>query len=59
MDKNIRITVCDNCFLATCWQGKFMCDEAIESGTIDLPIWVLEKLDLEHPDHWKRIEEMR
>jgi len=47
------ITVCSKCFQASCWQGKFMCQEAQNAGTVDVPVWVLEKLNLEHPDNWE------
>jgi len=50
---NKKITVCDNCFRASCYHGKFYCDEYREAGIINIPIWVLEKLELENPDNWK------
>ena len=54
--EDTKITVCDNCYQASCWQGIFMCQEADFAGTIDLPIWVLSKLGLEHPDYWNKEE---
>lgn len=48
-----KITVCDKCFQATCWQGVFMCDESQNAGTVDKTIAELIALNTgEHPDHW-------
>lgn len=47
------ITVCDECHRACCWQGTFMCDEARNAGTINLPLSELQQMALEHPDYWK------
>ena len=52
--KKKTITVCDKCLRACCWQGKFMCDEAIEAGTVEKTIKELKKLRLEHPDYWEK-----
>lgn len=29
-----KITVCDACLMACCWQGRFMCDDARDAGTV-------------------------
>lgn len=29
-----QVTVCDKCMRACCWQGEFMCDEALGAGTV-------------------------
>src|SRR4030042_3599611 len=28
------ITVCDKCFMASCWHGIFMCQDAQNAGTV-------------------------
>lgn len=58
MDKhNSLVTVCDHCLTASCWQGKFMCDNATFAGTVDLPLHTLDWLAIEHPSHWKNSHE--
>ena len=52
MDKR-KVTVCSECFRASCWEGYFMCDLSANAKTIEVPIWILEKLKLESPDYWK------
>lgn len=42
-----KVTVCDNCECACCWQGEFMCDEAKGAGTVDRSI--RELLSHAHP----------
>ncbi len=49
-----RVTVCDRCLQASCWQGEFMCDDAREAGTIVKTVGELRKLHREHEDYWKR-----
>lgn len=46
------VTVCDKCLRACCWQGEFMCDNAIGAGTFDLDIRYLQARALEHPSYW-------
>lgn len=48
-----RITVCDKCLKASCWQGIFMCDEARTAGTIIKTVAELRPLGLEHQDYWR------
>ena len=48
-----KITVCDECLRASCWQGYFMCDNSNLAGTTEKTKEELIKLDLEHPDHWE------
>ncbi len=31
-----EITVCGQCYQASCWQGKFMCDEAQNANTVEM-----------------------
>jgi hypothetical protein len=48
------ITVCAACLQASCWQGRFMCQDARTAGTVQETRAELEALDLEHPDYWKQ-----
>lgn len=47
-----KITVCNKCLQASCWQGIFMCDNAATAGTVERKVSSLIKRDLEHPDYW-------
>lgn len=47
-----KVTVCDACEKASCWQGEFYCDDYKTAGTKELSVAELEVLDLEHPDYW-------
>lgn len=47
-----RITVCDKCLQASCWQGSFMCDDARTAGTVVKTVSELRKLNLEHESYW-------
>lgn len=51
--KERKITVCDKCLRACCWQGIFMCDDAYEAGTTEKTISQLKKLKKEHSDYWE------
>jgi len=51
--KDPIITVCAACKRACCWQGKFMCEDAIGADTEEVRESELLKLKLEHPDFWK------
>lgn len=46
-----KITVCDKCFKASCWQGTFMCDESRGAKTTQKTRKSLIILDLEHTDY--------
>ncbi len=46
------VTVCDNCLMASCWHGIFMCDESRYAGTINKPVSELLTLGREHPDYF-------
>jgi hypothetical protein len=48
-----KITVCDKCLRASCWQGIFMCDESRLAGTVQKTKHELEKLNLEHSSYLK------
>jgi hypothetical protein len=48
----VRIVVCDWCNKASCWQGKFMCEEAPHSGVKHLTVGQLKVLALESEEYW-------
>lgn len=48
-----KITVCDACLRACCWQGIFLCDDSAGAGTTEKTIRELKALGLEHSDYWK------
>jgi len=54
-----QITVCDQCWRASCWQGIFMCDDATNAGVAKAPIAQLRRLALENECYWKTDEELR
>ncbi|MHB8272686.1 hypothetical protein [Bradyrhizobium sp.] len=49
---DIRVTVCDNCLQASCWQGIFMCYESVSAGTTVKTVAELRKLNLENESYW-------
>lgn len=52
--RSIKVTVCDKCFRACCWQGIFLCDEAYSAGTVNMTIGELLQIkdcDGETPEH--------
>lgn len=46
------ITVCSSCLQASCWQGKFYCDDYRTAGTVAKTVRDLLKRNLESPDYW-------
>jgi len=46
------VTVCANCLKASCVSGWFQCEENFESGTKEMKIKDLKKLNLEHSRYW-------
>lgn len=49
-----RVTVCDKCFRACCWQGEFMCEAARAAGTTVKTVAELRAGKYgEHEDYWK------
>lgn len=48
-----KVTVCDKCFQASCWQGIFLCDDALTAGTTEKTIEELFNLGLENPCYWE------
>lgn len=58
-DKGERmITVCSACRQASCWQARFMCDEADTAGTLSLPESLLRAEGREHPDYMLTDDEL-
>lgn len=49
------ITVCSDCLRASCWQGYFFCDKALDpkSSTVQKTRGELKKLALENPEYWR------
>lgn len=52
MEKD-TVTVCSECFMASCWKGIFMCNDARDAGTVEKTIKELEAINVEHPNYWK------
>ncbi len=52
------ITVCDKCLRASCWQGIFLCDEAVDAGTIQIRKKELMAKGLESEDYLLSDEEL-
>lgn len=46
------IAVCDKCLRASCWLGKFYCENYLTAGTIEKTREELLELDLENPEYW-------
>lgn len=54
-----KITVCDKCHQASCWQGIFYCAEFKEAGTIKMTReQLIDEGVCEHPSYWKTDEEL-
>ena len=51
-----KVTVCDKCLCACCWQGEFMCDDAKGAGTVDKTVRELFALNApcvrENSEYW-------
>lgn len=55
LDPNQKVTVCDNCFRASCWHGEFYCDEAKTAGTVEKTVAELRAGNYgEHESYWRR-----
>ena len=50
---NEKITVCDKCLRACCWNGIFMCDDAYGAGITEKTRRELIALDREHTDYMR------
>lgn len=46
------VTVCSQCFRASCWADENHCAGYQFAGTVDLPIVALEAMALEDPEWW-------
>jgi len=49
---NRKVTVCDKCLKASCWQGVYMCNDTHNAGTVEKTIKELKKLKLENSSYW-------
>lgn len=52
IDLTRQITVCDSCRCASCWQGKFYCDNARMAGTVDVTLATLMPERGENEEYW-------
>lgn len=55
LDLNQKITVCNRCLQASCWLGKFMCDDSQTAGTVEKTVRELTELNLEYPVYWEEV----
>lgn len=51
---NERITVCDKCLCACCWQGEFYCEDARTAGTTTISVSQARNLKREAEHYWLR-----
>lgn len=56
---NTKVTVCDACFQASCWQGIFYCAKYVEAGTVQKTRRELVALGREHICYMKTDEELQ
>jgi epoxyqueuosine reductase QueG len=56
LDEDMKITVCDSCFRACCWQGVYMCNESRDAGITEKTVAELRKLNYEHSSYWRKNE---
>jgi hypothetical protein len=59
LQKDKKITVCDACFKASCWQGIWYCDDYKRAGTVEKTVAELRELGLEHKSYWREAAEAR
>lgn len=53
-----EITVCDECFMACCWQGIFMCSGSAAAGTTHKTRAELAVMNYENSQFWKTDKEL-
>ena len=54
-DRAHKVTVCDKCFRASCWQGEFMCEDARTAGTVEKTVAELRAGNFgEHEHYWRK-----
>lgn len=46
------VVVCDMCKRASCWQGKFYCDDYKKSGVMSMTVGELRSLGRENEEYW-------
>lgn len=56
MKKNLErlITVCSECFRASCWHGDFFCEGYRNAGTVKKSESALRALAVEHPSYYAK-----
>jgi hypothetical protein len=52
LDDDVTITVCAECYQASCWQGIHMCDKATHANIVHVKVRVLRMLRWEHESYW-------
>ena len=53
IDDGGKITVCDACLTACCWQGIFYCDKYKTAGIKQMTVKELRILNRENESYWK------
>ncbi|MGD0968652.1 MAG: hypothetical protein ABR949_10225 [Candidatus Aquilonibacter sp.] len=51
-----KVTVCDACLCASCWQGVFYCGQYRTAGTKQMTVTALRRLKREHESYWSASE---
>jgi hypothetical protein len=51
-----KVTVCDACLRACCWQGEFYCEDYKHAGTVEKTVAELRKLRLENEHYWRDLD---
>ena len=52
LDPDALITVCAECLQASCWQGKFMCDNSKNANIVEITVRSLRILQMENESYW-------
>jgi len=47
-----HVTVCGACHQASCWQGKFFCEQARTADILNLPLATLMRERRENEEYW-------
>lgn len=46
------VTVCAECFRASCWHGEWLCEESRHADLVDLPVSRLRELNREPAENY-------
>jgi hypothetical protein len=57
-DLDDKVTVCESCLQASCWQAIFCCDNYKNADITQRSRRELMRLDREHPSYWKTDEQL-